>query len=174
RRDAGIRSIDWPTYCVSGGRLHDSFMRWRADMITDAVQAVRDSLSKINRIVLLSVAGTPREQEMRYFSQPWDVWLRSGIVDFVVPMNYTESDSEFVYWGEQQLEMAEGRSISCGIGSFSTRSTLTLSETEHQEALAEEMGFDGWVIFHLSGIFIERLRETAQSRDCRPHSIRSQ
>ncbi|MCK4672117.1 MAG: hypothetical protein KAT47_06180, partial [Candidatus Aegiribacteria sp.] len=107
------------------------------------------------------------------FSQPWDVWLRSGIVDFMVPMNYPESDSEFVYWGEQQLEMAEGRPLSCGIGPFSTRSTLTLSETEHQEALAEEMGFDGWVIFHLSDVFIERLRETAQSRGSRPHPIRS-
>ena len=174
RRDVGIRSVDWPSDCVSGGRLHDNFMQWRADMVTDAVQAVRDSLSRINRVVLLSVAGTPREQEMRYFSQEWDVWLRSGIVDFVVPMNYTESDSEFVFWGEQQLEMAGGRSISCGIGSFSTRSTLTLSETEHQEALAEEMGFDGWVIFHLSSVFIERLRSTAQSRSSRLEPTRSQ
>lgn len=174
RSHLGVRSYNWPSDCVSGGRLHDSFMQWRADMITDAVQAVRDSLSRINRIVLLSVAGTPREQEMQYFSQNWDIWLRSGIVDFVVPMNYTESDSEFVYWGEQQLEMAEGKSISCGIGPFSTRSTLTSSETEHQKALAMEMGFDGWVIFHLSKVFIERLGETTQSQGCRPNSIHTQ
>ncbi|MCD4847506.1 MAG: family 10 glycosylhydrolase [Candidatus Aegiribacteria sp.] len=174
RRFAGIRSIDWPAHCVSGGRLHDSFMQWRAFMITDAVQAVRDSLSRINRIVLLSVAGIPREQEMRYFSQEWDLWLRSGIVDFVVPMNYTESDSEFVYWGEQQMEIAEGRPLSCGIGSSSTSSTLTSSETEHQEALAEEMGFDGWVIFYLSTEFIDRLSETVQSRGSRPNPIRNQ
>lgn len=171
-QDTGNRVIDWPDDCIRGGDLYDSFMEWRAGKITDVIHAVRDSLSSINRVVMLSVAVMPKEREMILFGQMWNTWLCSDIIDFVVAMNYTESDSQFILWGEQQLEIAGDESISCGIGSYSSRATLTSSETEHQQILAEELGFDGWVIFHLCDQLIENLRESEIPHTCRP--IRNQ
>jgi len=145
----GIRGCVTAEECVRDGRYYDEFMRWRANTITDAVRAVRDSLGRINRVVQLSAAVFPHEREMLLFGQLWNQWLDTGLVDFVVPMNYTESDSQFTVWGEEQLPLAEDHTILCGIGYRSHASELSPSEMEAQIQAAGEMGFDGYVIYRL-------------------------
>ncbi len=135
-------------------------MEWRAGKITDAVRAVRDSLNRINRVVQLSAAVMPHEREMLLFGQMWNRWLELGLLGFVVTMNYTESDSQFVVWCEEQLELAGDHMILCGIGEVSGFTELTERETLHQTALAEDMGYDGWVVYHLCDEVIERLRNS--------------
>ncbi|MEN8209985.1 MAG: hypothetical protein ABFR50_12125, partial [Candidatus Fermentibacteria bacterium] len=68
--------------------------------MTAAVRAVRDSLSRINRVVLLSASVLPPERESLAFSQMWKRWLDDGLLDFAVTLNITESDSQFVALGE--------------------------------------------------------------------------
>ena len=112
QRETGTYGIQWPEDCEPGGRLYTLYNNWRAEGITAAVQAVRDSLSRLNKVVELSAAVLPREREMAYFAQFWTEWLDSGLVDFVIPMNYTVSDSELVCWGENQLEIAGNHTMS--------------------------------------------------------------
>lgn len=160
QHDTGIYGINWPEDCASGGRLYTDYNSWRADAITSAVSAVRDSLDGLNRVVELSAAVLPREREMHYFAQTWNVWLNEDLVDFVVPMNYTLSDSELVFWGESQLRLADGHSIPCGLTTFIEDYMLTQDEIENQQETAVEMGFEGWVMFHLSNHFITLLENT--------------
>lgn len=159
--EMSLRSIDWPDDCIRGGQYYDSFMEWRAGKMTDAVRAVRDSLNRINRVVQLSAAVMPHEREMLPFGQMWNRWLERGLIDFAVIMDYTESDSQFVIWGEEQIELAGDNTVLCGIGVRSASSALSERETLHQIELAEGMGFDGYVIYRLCDAVIERLEAPA-------------
>lgn len=156
---SGICGMSWPEDCSRGGRLNDIYSRWRSEAITETVRAVRDSLGRINRVVELSAAVLPREREMNYFAQQWGLWLDLGLLDFVVPMNYTLSDSELVAWGESQLRLSREWPIPCGIITFTGNSLHTAEEISGQIETAEEMGFSGWVIFHLSNHLIDILQE---------------
>ncbi len=147
----------WPEDCYRGGYLHEEYRRFRNETITDAVYAIRDSLGRLNRVVELSAAVLPREREMDYYGQHWDRWIREGKVDFVVPMNYTVSDSELVFWSEAQLEMAGETPIPCGLILTEGERLLEADEIEHQVELALDTGFQGFVLFHLSRGFVEML-----------------
>jgi uncharacterized lipoprotein YddW (UPF0748 family) len=161
--EMSLRSLNWPDDCIRDGQYYDSFMEWRAGKMTDAVRAVRDSLNRINRVVHLSAAVMPHEREMLLFGQMWNRWLEQGLIDFAVTMNYTESDSQYVIWCEDQVEMAGDNTILCGIGELSASSALSERETLHQIALAENMGFDGFVIYHLCDEVIEKLESSRDS-----------
>lgn len=160
--DTGIYGINWPEDCASGGRLYERYNQWRSEAITSAVSSVRDSLHRLNKVVELSAAVLPREREMDYFAQHWDRWLSSGLVDFVVPMNYTLSDSELIDWGESQLRLTRSSSIPCGLVTNQNDYLFTEDEIEHQQRMAIEMGFDGWVMFHLSNHFVSMLRSNVR------------
>jgi uncharacterized lipoprotein YddW (UPF0748 family) len=159
-RSAGIRILNWPNDCAEGGYLYDQYNQWRASAITGAVASVRDSLNSLYKAVELSAAVLPRVREMDYFAQHWNDWLSRGLVDFVVPMNYTLSDSELVFWGESQLAIANRISIPCGLIVYKDDRQFTRDEIENQQATALQMGFDGWVMFFLGGNLISILEET--------------
>lgn len=164
QHDSGTYGISWPDDCASGGRLYTEYNRWRSEAITSAVSAIRDSLGRLNKVVELSAAVLPREREMDYYAQHWDRWLSSGLVDFVIPMNYTISDSELLLWGESQLHLAGRHSIPCGLITYQNDYQLTQSEIENQQRMAIEMGFDGWVMFHLSNHLFSQLDENETRR----------
>lgn len=169
--EMNLRSVDWPDDCVRGGQYYERFMEWRAGKMTDAVRAVRDSLNRINRVVQLSAAVMPQEREMLLFGQMWNRWLELGLLDFVVVMNYTDSDSQLVAQCEEQLELAGDHKILCGIGERSCTSHLSERQTFRQITLVEDMGFDGWVIYFLCDEVIERLLDNdpgLRTRSVRP------
>lgn len=159
--ETGLRCLNWPDDCILDGQYYGSFMEWRAGKITDAVSVVRDSLNRINRVVQLSAAVLPHERDMLLFGQMWNRWLELGLIDFAVIMNYTESDSQYVIWGEEQVELAGNNTILCGIGERSASSELSMEETLRQIELAQDIGFGGCVIYHLCEAVIERLKGPA-------------
>ncbi len=163
--ETGVQTSGWPTDYAMDGRFYDEYNRWRSQAITTAVRAVRDSLSKLNKVVELSAAVLPREVDMNNCAQQWDEWLGDGLVDFVVPMNYTLSDSELVFWGEAQLRLAEMNQIPCGLITYRNNSQFSISEINAQQEKVLEMGFDGWVMFYLSNHFISLLEENQEAND---------
>jgi len=164
QHDARLRSIRWPDDCVPGGRTNADYNRWRNEAITSAVTAVRDSLNRLNKVVELSAAVLPEEREMNYYAQHWNRWLERGIVDFVVPMNYTLSDSELISWGENQLELAGNHSIPCGLVTTRDGENFTEREISDQQQLADNLNFDGWVMFHLSDYMISIMEGNPRTR----------
>jgi uncharacterized lipoprotein YddW (UPF0748 family) len=155
---SGNRRFAWPDDCARGGILHDEYNIWRSRTITNAVQAVRDSLGKLDRFVMLSAAVLPRQREMDYFGQHWENWAANGLLDFVVPMNYTMSDSELIIWSEPQIELAGEVPVYCGLINYGDDYYYSSSEIAEQRELAEDLGFDGWVLFHLSRHYMDMLR----------------
>ncbi|MBD3276667.1 MAG: family 10 glycosylhydrolase [Candidatus Aegiribacteria sp.] len=157
-RDRGIQHIQWPEDCLRGGQYYRDFLNWRASAVTDAVESVRDSLNRLNRVIEVSAAVMPHKREMVHWGQLWDQWLAEDLIDFVVPMNYTDSDSQLIVWGEEQLDLAVGERIYCGIAFRSSECELTESEMYNQISLSEEMGYDGFVVYRLCNDFLEILR----------------
>jgi len=161
-RETSLYGISWPEDCFRGGGLYDRYNQWRSDAITGAVRAIRDSL--LDRDVLLSAAVMPRAREQLYYGQRWDEWLQRELIDFAVPMNYTLSDSELISWSETQIRMSGGGRILCGLTTRTGDRQHTAQEITAQQNRAPEMGFDGWVIFHLSDSFVSIL-ESAEPPD---------
>jgi len=155
---SGNRFYSWPGDCARGGIMHNEYNRWRSQIIASAVQVVKDSLGRLDRFVMLSAAVLPRQREMNYFGQHWENWVADGLLDFVVPMNYTMSDSELVAWSEPQLELAGEVPVYCGLINYSDDYHCSSSEISEQMELAEDLGFDGWVLFHLSRHYADMLR----------------
>ena len=95
---------------------------------------------------------------MIYWGQLWNEWLQDDLIDFAVPMNYTESDSQLSVWGEQQISLAGNGTVYCGIGYRSSASELTENQMDQQIALAEQLGYDGFVVYRLCDDLIDLLR----------------
>jgi hypothetical protein len=85
-------------------------------------------------------------------AQYWPDWLKAGTVDFLVPMNYTESCAEFAGWLRTQLAYpgAAGK-IFPGIGVTADESRLDPAQVIRQIALARQAGCPGFVLFSLTG-----------------------
>lgn len=162
-RDTGIEEIQWPDDCLDGGEYYDDFLDWRAAAVTSAVRSVRDSLEKLNRVVQLSAAVMPHKREMIHWGQLWNNWLADDLIDFVVSMNYTESDSQLVVWAEEQLPLAENETIYCGIGYRSSFSELTEEQMDRQISISMQLGYQGFVVYRLCDDFINLLRRESRS-----------
>ena len=85
-------------------------------------------------------------------AQFWPDWLKAGTVDFLVPMNYTESPAEFANLVRTQVAYpgAAGR-ILPGIGVTADESRLDPAEVARQVVLARQAGCPGFVLFDLTG-----------------------
>ncbi len=143
----------WPGEVKAGGRRNAEFRKWRTADITRLVADIRATLRRANPNVKLSAAvyGTAAPDGGN-IAQFWPDWLRAGSVDFLVPMNYTESSTEFARLVRTQMACpgATGR-IFPGIGVTADESRLDPAQVIRQVALLRQAGCPGFVLFDLSG-----------------------
>ena len=82
--------------------------------------------------------------------QDWVSWLETGVVDYVLPMDYTESDERFAEWtGEQARTPAQARKVIAGIGVTASESRLDAEGVKRQIAIARRAGIAGFALFDL-------------------------
>ncbi|MDY0149692.1 MAG: family 10 glycosylhydrolase [Kiritimatiellia bacterium] len=143
----------WPDDVLPGGRRQTEFRRWRTGDITALVTELRAALRQANPTVKLSAAVFGAIQpDGGNIAQYWPDWLRTGSVDFLVPMNYTESSTEFAALVRRQVAQpnAAGR-ILPGLGVTAAESRLDPAQVARQIALLRQLGCPGFVLFDLSG-----------------------
>lgn len=143
----------WPGEVKTGGKRNAEFRLWRTADITRLVAEIRAALRKTHPKMQLSAAvyGSAAAHGGN-IAQYWPDWLRAGTVDFLVPMNYTESSAEFANLVRTQVAYpgAKGR-IFPGIGVAADESRLDPSQVARQIVLARQAGCPGYVLFALSG-----------------------
>ena len=143
----------WPGDVKSGGKRNAEFRQWRTADITRLVAEIRATLRKTHPQIQLSAAvyGIAAARGGN-IAQYWPDWLRAGTVDFLVPMNYTESSAEFANLVRTQVAYpgAKGRIIP-GIGVAADESRLDPAQVARQIVLARQAGCPGYVLFALSG-----------------------
>ncbi len=154
----GRKVASWPEDCHSGS-LVEPYTKWRCQQITRLVEAVSREAKKIKPSIKISAAvfsGYPHCRET--VAQDWASWVRSGYLDFMCPMDYTNSDQVFQGLVRNQLELVEGRvPVYPGIGCTASNSRLSADRVVGQIHEARELGAAGFTIFNLSEDTIQNI-----------------
>jgi uncharacterized lipoprotein YddW (UPF0748 family) len=147
--DSGRKVDDWPRECYSGAR-HDEYHDWRCRQITALVAAVHREAKKLRPQLKVSAAVFGAYPSCREsVGQDWPEWVKAGYVDFLCPMDYTNSDETFRGLVENQLKLVAGRiPIYPGIGATSSHSALSADRVVGQIRVARLLGAGGFTVFN--------------------------
>ncbi len=150
-KDTGQQVANWPRDCYSGP-LRDKYRTWRCAQITRLVEAVHREAKQIRPTIKISAAVFGAYPSCREsVAQDWPVWVRNGYLDFLCPMDYSDSDDQFAALVKSQQQLVGGRiPLYPGIGATASRSALSVDRVVGQIKLARELGAQGFTIFNLS------------------------
>jgi len=163
-------------YEVDG--IHLDYVRWSSksraerqpELLTGFVREVSRRVRKARPGILLSAAVFPSYPDCRDdVGQDWNDWIDYGLVDYVLPMNYTDSDKKYTRYLDQQTASAcrAAKTIS-GIGVTTGDVTLDADAVRRQTALALDRGMAGVCYFDLDKTFeTEIMPMLARQREAR-------
>ena len=142
-------------YRVDG--VHLDFVRWYeraakpADAVAMVTRFVAEARLKVRRPAWLTTAVLGKYPAcVDSVGQDWPGWIDSGIVDYVVPMDYTEDMAKFEQFVDQHAESkARARKTIVGIGVTANESRLTLPEVINQMRVARRRDVAGFALFDL-------------------------
>ena len=142
-------------YAVAG--VHLDFVRWGEGTVRPA-----DAAAHVTRFVADARRRAPRPKWLTaavYGSYPkcvasvgqdWTAWLDAGVVDYVAPMDYTESTLKLTELLVQQASKASrARRTIVGIGVTANESRLDARQVIDQINLTRKFGFAGNALFDL-------------------------
>lgn len=173
-KQLGHAVADWPDDVVTGD-LQKQWQQFRRDRITRLLESVREGLRAQGTPVKLSVAVYGSwKLARRNIAQDAKVWVDKGLVDFVCPMNYTESLSFQRRLTTKQVRAVYGRvPVYAGIGVYSGQSWFTSpDELLDQIEAVRNAGADGFVLFQyrpqLAEAFLPALKRGVTARPATP------
>jgi len=137
---------DWPRDCHSGER-HDPYHDWRCKQITRLVEAVSREAKKLKPEIKISAAVFGAYPDCREnVGQDWVEWVKAGYLDFLCPMDYTQSAPNFIGLVQNQLRLVDGRiPVYPGIGAFRLTPDRVVGQIHH----ARSLGASGFTVFNL-------------------------
>ena len=129
----------------------EAWMAWRRAQVTNLVRRVSIEAKAINPRIKISAAlipwGQPPTSEkdfetvapMQRIFQDWHQWLRDGLLDLGVPMNYAaERDDRvrgwFDGWMAWEKRHAHGRQLAVGLGAYRNTPEHTLAQIRRARA----------------------------------------
>jgi uncharacterized lipoprotein YddW (UPF0748 family) len=151
QRDTGITVTNWPAG-VRSPHVEQAWVQWRCDQIDRLVQRTSEAVRSVKPDCRISAAVFSNYPACRVSNgQDWVYWAEQGWVDFLCPMDYTESDASFAARVTQQLHLVDGLvPLYPGIGAVSSGSTLSADRVAGQVVLTRHLGADGFTIFDYS------------------------
>ncbi len=172
RKRHGVESVPAP----NDPRWSD----WRREQVTLLVRRIYLGIQEINPNVELSAAlipwsdgpsapaEWPRAHPYWRIFQDWQGWLRAGLLDLAVPMNYDrESDPKtrlyFDHWIEFEKNNKHGRRLAVGIGAYLNTAEQNLAQLRRALARSRKRKYvDGFSIYSYgnNGGVMGKLAET--------------
>lgn len=149
RRSSGLALADWPRDVLTPGAARQTWLDWRRDNITAVVRAVNEQARAVRPDIKVSAAvfsnwTTDRDN----IGQDWKLWCDRGYVDFVCPMDYTESDLQFQSMVRRQKEWAGKVPCYPGIGASTARAGFGADRVIGQIDITRRHGTGGFVVFN--------------------------
>ncbi len=137
--------------------LHLDFVRWGdaaakpKNAATVVTQFVAEARRRVKRPKWLTAAVYGRYPAcVATVGQDWYGWLDAGLVDYLVPMDYTESNATFEeLLALQATPRSRARRIIVGIGVTANESRLDARRVIEQINLVRKYGFAGEALFDL-------------------------
>ena len=158
-REAVKPGGDWPREVLPGGPRAREFRRFRRERVTAVVESIVEAARGARRGIYVSAAVFPELAMCREtLGQDGGDWRARGLVDFILPMDYTDSADELAGWVRDQARRVKGRvPLVPGIGLAAGRVGIEdPAELVRQIAVARFSGADGYAIFQLDGEFLGR------------------
>jgi len=135
---------------------------WRRQQVTDMMRAIYKEVQRLKPHVNVSastIAWGPCPSDFKktdaYASvfQDWRLWMREGILDANMPMNYKNPSNAqhnrwFVDWLSGMKKWSYGRHVYCGIMLFDGNASGAVSQVK----LSRDKGADGTVGFAFSQV----------------------
>jgi len=137
---------------------------WRVSRLTGFVRRLQEFTRREGMELSAAVfAGYP--DCIRTQAQDWVQWAEEGLVDFLFPMNYTNSLRMAVTRTMAHVALVRGRvPIWEGLGKFSSASQLSPEALGEQIKGVLEAGAQGVVIFHYRALTEEDLQTICRLR----------
>ena len=150
-------------YAVQG--IHLDFVRWPhtvakpADAASAVTQFVAEARRRVKRPRWLTAAVYAKYPRcIETVGQDWVKWLDFDLVDFVVPMDYTESASQFESFLRQHASRSvNARRTIAGIGVTSSESNLSAAQVVEQVRLVRKYGLAGQSLFDLDATLEQKI-----------------
>ena len=142
-------------YGVNG--IHLDFVRWGdaaqkpKNAAAHVTQFLVEARSRVKRPRWLTAAVYGRHPNcVRTVGQDWPGWIDRGLVDYVVPMDYTENAQEFVgLLAQQAAAKSRAARTIVGIGVTANESRLDARKVIDQINLTRRYGLAGNALFDL-------------------------
>jgi len=152
---AGVDELQTRYPTLAG--IHLDFVRWgegtvrpknAADHVTAFVSEARRHVKRPRWLTTAVYGSYPNC--VASVGQDWDAWLRLNLVDYVVPMDYTESDLTLSkLLAQQSLSRTNARRTIIGLGVTANESRLDAAKVIGQINLTRKFGFAGNALFDL-------------------------
>ncbi len=125
--------------------------RGHVDGVTELVRSIRRRLQSMRRPPMLTAAVFADAAIARSkVGQDWPRWAREGLVDALVPMNYTDDDAVFERRTRSAVAVAGGVPVIAGIGVYKHRRAR---QSTRQCSIARDAGAAGVCLFSYSAMF---------------------
>jgi uncharacterized lipoprotein YddW (UPF0748 family) len=142
-------------YALAG--IHLDFVRWyeRAvkpkNLTFPVTRFVAEARSRVTRPRWLTVAVLGKYPScIASVGQDWVSWLDSNLVDYVVPMDYSDSNAKFESYLRQHAETrSRARRVIAGIGVTANESRLDARQVIEQINLSRKYSLAGVALFDL-------------------------
>jgi len=142
-------------YPVAG--IHLDFVRWGDASVKPPnaagviAQFVAEARRHVRRPMLLTAAVYGKYPAcIAAVGQDWPRWLDFDVVDYVVPMDYTEKEAKFTeFLRQQSVKPQHAKRTIVGIGVTATGCNLSAQKVVRQITLTRQYGFAGQSLFDL-------------------------
>ena len=144
----GAKVAHWPADTRNDPAVRDKWLEFRRDNITAVVAGVSARVRPAKPKVRISAAVFPNWPIDRdEVGQDWKLWCERGYLDFVCPMDYTASESQFENQVRRQLEWAGKAACYPGIGLSVWGPRRDVVKLIDDIAAARRLGAPGFTIF---------------------------
>lgn len=136
-----------------------AFADWRTAKISSFVVAARAKVKRARPAAWFTVAVFGKYPScVESVGQDWKAWLNGGLVDYIVPMNYTSDASKYAgFVGVQSQSRVHARHTISGIGVTANGLNLTARQVNGQIAAARRAGLAGVAFFDLDETLLRLL-----------------
>jgi uncharacterized lipoprotein YddW (UPF0748 family) len=139
----------WPADVQPKGRRREEWIKWCQENINTVVRTTSEEVRKVRPGIKVSAAVFRQwDQDSRIIMQDWKLWCERGWLDFVCPMDYTESETGYDSWIRQQKTWAGPAGLVPGIGITSSRTTLAPDATVRQIEITRRHETQGFILFN--------------------------
>lgn len=157
---------------------NEYWVQWRANLLTDFMQRIYDSVKTFNPDLIISMAPSIYPWSKEEYLQDWPEWMRRGVVELIIPQVYRYNIEDYNFALEEIINEQISRNdfhkfypgVLLKVGSYQPDEKFLRQMIE----LNRQKGINGEVFFFYEGIkkYPELFKEFYKDRAEFPELLR--